>query len=167
MTGTSLSDPDKDEMTSSATVFLRREAPEKDVVDIASQIVTISATELTDTQLRLLAAASQRGDRDLEWPSNLTGGAAGKVVAKLLMVEEIQSRGSCVASRRGRCAHPAHHQARPSGDPGSTTRRPRPRPDELPKKRIGPGLRRLVLCLIEVNGCAGAITRRYSTGLHS
>jgi hypothetical protein len=87
-----------------------------------------AATELTDTQLRLLAAASQRGDRDLESPSNLTGGAAGKVVAKLLMVEEIQSRGSCVASRRGRCAHPAHHQARPSGDPGSTTRRPRPRP---------------------------------------
>ncbi len=32
--------------TSSATVFLRREAPEKDVVDIAKQIVTISATVL-------------------------------------------------------------------------------------------------------------------------
>ena len=53
--------------------------------------------KLTDTQRRLLAAASQRDDRALERPSNLTGGAAGKVVAKLLaegLVEQIQSRGS-------------------------------------------------------------------------
>ena len=42
------------------------------------------SVKLTDTQLRLLAAASQRDDRALERPSNLTGGAAGKVVAKLL-----------------------------------------------------------------------------------
>jgi hypothetical protein len=55
------------------------------------------SVKLTDTQLRLLAAASQRDDRALERPSNLTGGAAGKVVAKLLaegLVEDIQSRGS-------------------------------------------------------------------------
>ena len=59
--------------------------------------------KLTDTQLRLLAAASQRDDRALERPSNLTGGAAGKVVAKLLTVglaEEIQSRGSLPMWRR-------------------------------------------------------------------
>jgi hypothetical protein len=35
-----------DAKTSAATVYLRREAPEKDVVDIAKQIVTISATVL-------------------------------------------------------------------------------------------------------------------------
>jgi hypothetical protein len=35
---------DKVNKTSSGTVFLKREAPEKDVVDIAKQIVTISAT---------------------------------------------------------------------------------------------------------------------------
>jgi hypothetical protein len=55
------------------------------------------SVKLTDTQRRLLAAASQRDDRALERPSNLTVGAAGKVVAKLLaegLVEEIQSRGS-------------------------------------------------------------------------
>jgi hypothetical protein len=46
-----------------------------------------------DTQRRLLAAASQRDDRALERPSNLTGGAAGKVVPKLL-TGGIQSRGS-------------------------------------------------------------------------
>ena len=59
--------------------------------------------KLTDTQLRLLAAASQRDDRALERPSNLTGGAVGKVVAKLLtegLVEEIQSRGSLPVWRR-------------------------------------------------------------------
>ena len=59
--------------------------------------------KLTDTQRRLLAAASQRDDRALERPSNLTGGAAGKVVAKLLaegLVEEIQSRGSLPVWRR-------------------------------------------------------------------
>jgi hypothetical protein len=65
--------------------------------------------KLTDTQLRLLAAASQRDDRALERPSNLTGGAAGKVVAKLLtegLVEEIQSRGSSPVWRRdGDVAH--------------------------------------------------------------
>jgi hypothetical protein len=53
--------------------------------------------KLTDTQRRLLAVASQRDDRALERPSNLTGGVADKVTAKLLasgLVEEIQSRGS-------------------------------------------------------------------------
>src|SRR5215475_5704975 len=52
--------------------------------------------KLTDTQRRLLAAASQRDDGALKRPSQLTGGAAGKVVAKLLaegLIEEIQSRG--------------------------------------------------------------------------
>ena len=61
------------------------------------------SVKLTDTQLRLLAAASQRDDRALERPSNLTGGAAGKVVAKLLtegLIEEIQSRGSLPVWRR-------------------------------------------------------------------
>jgi hypothetical protein len=55
------------------------------------------SVKLTDTQRRLLAAASQRDDRSLERPSNLTGGVAGKVTAKLLaegLVKEIQSRGS-------------------------------------------------------------------------
>ena len=65
--------------------------------------------KLTDTQLRLLAAASQRDDRALERPSRLTGGAAGKAVAKLLaegLVEEVQSRGSLPMWRRdGDIAH--------------------------------------------------------------
>src|SRR5882757_7911360 len=61
------------------------------------------SVKLTDTQRRLLAAASQRDDRALERPSNLTGGAAAKVIAKLLtegLVEEIQSRGSLPIWRR-------------------------------------------------------------------
>jgi hypothetical protein len=67
------------------------------------------SVKLTDTQLVLLSAASQRDDRSLERPPNLTGGAAGKVVAKLLtvgLVEEIQSRGSLpVRCRDGDDAH--------------------------------------------------------------
>jgi hypothetical protein len=54
------------------------------------------SVKLTDTQLRLLAAASRRDDGSLKRPSHLTGVAAGKVVAKLLaegLIEEIQSRG--------------------------------------------------------------------------
>jgi hypothetical protein len=53
--------------------------------------------KLTDTQLVLLSAASQRDDHALERPTNLVGGAASRVVAKLLacgFIEEIQSRGS-------------------------------------------------------------------------
>jgi hypothetical protein len=60
------------------------------------------SVKLTDTQTRLLAAASHRNDRALERPSNLTGGAACKVVARLLaegLVEEIRSRGSWPAWR--------------------------------------------------------------------
>lgn len=67
------------------------------------------SVKLTDTQQQLLAAASQRDDRAIERPSNLIGGAAGKVVAKLLtegLVEEIQSRGSLPVWRRdGDIAH--------------------------------------------------------------
>jgi hypothetical protein len=79
--------------------------------------------KLTDTQRRLLAAASQRDDRALERPSNLTGGVAGKAVAKLLADGRIEG-GSIprlvagVGSQWGECAHTAHHQARASGDPG-------------------------------------------------
>jgi hypothetical protein len=92
--------------------------------------------KLTDTQLRLLAAASQRNDRALERPLNLTGGAAGKVVAKLLaegLVEEIQSRGSLPVWRRdGDDAHTLRItkgglQAIRVDDAAATA-------DELPKK---------------------------------
>jgi Protein of unknown function (DUF3489) len=68
---------------------------------VAAALAVINRMEdsvkLTDTQLVLLSAASQRDDRTLERPSNLTGGAAGKVVAKLLtegLIEEVPSRGS-------------------------------------------------------------------------
>ena len=53
--------------------------------------------KLTDTQLLLLSAASQRDDRALEPPPKLSGGAAGKVVAKLLvagLVEEVRAPSS-------------------------------------------------------------------------
>jgi hypothetical protein len=59
--------------------------------------------KLTDTQLVLLSAASQRDDRALERPTNLTGGAAGKVIGRLLtegLIEEVNSRGALPVWRR-------------------------------------------------------------------
>jgi hypothetical protein len=61
------------------------------------------SVKLTDTQLVLLSAASQRDDHALERPSNLTGAAAGKVFVKLLaegLVDESPSRGSLPIWRR-------------------------------------------------------------------
>jgi len=59
--------------------------------------------KLTDTQLVLLSAASQREDHAVELPANLKGGAAHKVVGKLLtegLLEEIQANGSLPVWRR-------------------------------------------------------------------
>ena len=59
--------------------------------------------KLTDTQLVILSKASQREDRALELPTNLKGGAAHKVVGKLLtegLVEEIRARGELPVWRR-------------------------------------------------------------------
>ena len=57
----------------------------------------MSPNKLTDTQLGILSAASQRADRAIELASNLKGGAAHKLVSKLLadgLVEEVQASGS-------------------------------------------------------------------------
>lgn len=62
-----------------------------------------SPTKLTDTQLVLLSAASQREDRCLVPPKNLKGGAAQKVAAKLLatgLVREIKAKTGMEAWRR-------------------------------------------------------------------
>ncbi len=59
--------------------------------------------KLTDTQLVLLSAASQREDRGVEVGSNLEGGAAHKVLGKLLtegLVEEVPARDSLPIWRR-------------------------------------------------------------------
>ena len=58
---------------------------------------------LTDTQLVILSAASQREDRGVELPENVQGRAAGKVVAKLIragLLEEIAASGSLPVWRR-------------------------------------------------------------------
>ena len=59
--------------------------------------------KLTDTQLVILSAASQREDCAIELAPKLKGGAAHKVVSKLLadgLIEEIQARGSLPVWRR-------------------------------------------------------------------
>src|SRR5665647_1976103 len=60
--------------------------------------------KLTDTQLVILSAASQREDCAIELAPNLKGAAAHKVVGKLLsdgLIEEIQANGSLPVWRRG------------------------------------------------------------------
>ncbi len=58
--------------------------------------------KLTDTQLVLLSAASQREDRCIELAANLKGGAAHKVVGKLLtdgLTEEIQAHAASQSNK--------------------------------------------------------------------
>ena len=59
--------------------------------------------KLTDTQLVLLSAASQREDGAVELAPKLKGGAAGKLIGKLLserLIEEIPAGGSLPVWRR-------------------------------------------------------------------
>jgi hypothetical protein len=58
---------------------------------------------LTDTQLIILSAASQRDDRGVELPANVKGEAARKVVDKLIragLLEEVRAGGSLPVWRR-------------------------------------------------------------------
>ena len=59
--------------------------------------------KFTNTQLGILSRASRRDDRIVEIPANLKGGAAQKVLGKLLtegLIEEVRSRGSVPVWRR-------------------------------------------------------------------
>jgi hypothetical protein len=61
------------------------------------------ATKLTDTQLVILSAASRREDRGVVLPTNVKGGAAQKLVAKLIdlgLIEEVRARGDLPVWRR-------------------------------------------------------------------
>ena len=60
-------------------------------------------SRLTDTQLVILSAASQRDDRGVELPANIKGEAARKVVDKLIragLLEEVRAAGSLPVWRR-------------------------------------------------------------------
>ncbi len=63
----------------------------------------MSATRLTETQWLILSAASQRNDHCAMLPPRLRGGAAQKVVKKLLdlgLVEAVRARGDLPVWRR-------------------------------------------------------------------
>jgi Protein of unknown function (DUF3489) len=60
-------------------------------------------SKLTDTQLIILSAASQRDDRGVELPANIKGEAARKAVDKLIragLLEEVRAAGSLPVWRR-------------------------------------------------------------------
>jgi hypothetical protein len=52
---------------------------------------------LSDTQLLILSAASQRTDHAATLPANLKGGAAKKVIGRLLKQKLLQGRGFFVS----------------------------------------------------------------------
>jgi hypothetical protein len=59
--------------------------------------------KLTDTQLVLLSTASQRDDRAVELNANIKGGAARKLIGKLLsggLIEEVPARGGLPVWRK-------------------------------------------------------------------
>jgi hypothetical protein len=67
------------------------------------RIPDMPATKLTDTQLVVLSTASQREDHGVMLPSNLKGGAAHRLVSKLIdtgLVEEIRARAELPVWRR-------------------------------------------------------------------
>jgi hypothetical protein len=67
------------------------------------------ANKLTDTQLVVLSAAARRDDRGIALPADLKGGAAQKLVAKLIdlgLVEEVRARGELPAWRRDKDNRP-------------------------------------------------------------
>ena len=101
--------------------------------------------KLTDAQLVLLSAASQREDAAIEIPPNLKGAAAGKVVRKLLaegLIEEIPATGSLPAWRRDDGQRPLALRITKQGlvaigvDAGDT----RPEAEAAPKTREAPDL---------------------------
>jgi hypothetical protein len=66
-------------------------------------------SRLTDTQLIILSAASQRDDRGVELPANVKGEAARKVVDKLIrtgLLEEVRAGGSLPLWRRDDASGP-------------------------------------------------------------
>ena len=69
----------------------------------------MAAIRLTDAQLVALSAASQRQDRGFILPGHLKGGAAHKMVAKLIslkLLEEIHAFGDLPTWRRGKDNRP-------------------------------------------------------------
>src|ERR1700689_4777688 len=87
------------------------------------------ATKLTDTQLVILSAASRREDRGVVLPTNVKGGAAQKLVAKLIdlgLIEEVRARGELPDRRRYSCSRarrPGPLQAGPDHRTAAAPRR--------------------------------------------
>ena len=60
-------------------------------------------SRLTDTQLVILSSASQRNDRGVDLPANVTDAAVRKAIDKLIragLLEEVRANGSLLAWRR-------------------------------------------------------------------
>jgi hypothetical protein len=70
---------------------------------VGAVVVAATMSKLTDTQLVILSAASQRDDRGIELPANVNGEAARKAADKLNradLLEDARAAGSLPVWRR-------------------------------------------------------------------
>ena len=105
--------------------------------------------KLTDTQLIILSAASQRDDRGVELPANVKGEAARKAVDKLIragLLEEVRAAGSLPVWRRDDDSGPMALRITKKGldaidiegDAVTAPKKTSARPDPVPSKAEGP-----------------------------
>jgi len=104
---------------------------------------------LTDTQLIILSAASQRDDRGVELPANIIGEAARKAVDKLIrasLLEEVDAAGSLPVWRRDDESRPMALRITKNGldtiavedEAVAAPKKTSTRPDAVPGKAEGP-----------------------------
>jgi hypothetical protein len=119
-------------------------------------------SRLSDTQLIILSAASQREDRGVELPANIKGEAARKAVDKLIrasLLEEVRAAGSLPVWRRDDESGPLALRITKSGldaidvedkavaAPKKTSARPAPVPDiaEVPAAKAVASRKQIVV----------------------
>ena len=106
-------------------------------------------SKLTDTQLIILSAASQRDDRGVELPANIKGEAARKAVDKLIragLLEEVRAAGSLPVWRRDDESGPMALRITKNGleaidvedEAVAAPKKTSARPDPVPGKAEGP-----------------------------
>jgi hypothetical protein len=103
--------------------------------DAAATQRRIPMARLTDTQLIILSAASQRDDRGVELPANIKGEAARKVVDKLIRAGLLEEVRAVARSRSGDAMTTAELWRFASPRPASKRSMSRMRRRPLPRRQ--------------------------------
>jgi uncharacterized protein DUF3489 len=130
-------------------------------------------SKLTDTQLVILSAASQRGDRGVELPPDAKGGAARKVLDKLIragLLEEIRAQGSLPVWRRDDESGPIALRITKNGleaivvEDEATTAPKEPSVGHAPDRQVEKPAPRAIASRKRVSVAARKFTRKRSQG---